>query len=98
MLSCFFLFRECEQPGSSLLRLEEADISLGKRPGEADIVLGKRPGEADIVLGKRPGEAELGLGKRPAEAEFGLGKILGGARMESRPSLSHLTYGQIANF
>jgi hypothetical protein len=87
MLSCFFLFRECEQPGSSLLRLDEADISLGKRPGEAD-----------IVLGKRPGEAELGLGKRPAEAEMGLGKILGGARMESRPSLSHLTYGQLANF
>jgi hypothetical protein len=86
MLSCFFLFRECEQPGSSLFRLDEADISLGKRPGEAD-----------IVLGKRPGEAELGLGKRPAEAALGLGKILGGARMESRPSLSHLTYGQIAN-
>jgi hypothetical protein len=86
MLSCFFLFRECEQPGSSLFRLDEADISLGKRPGEAD-----------IVLGKRPGEAALGLGKRPAEAELGLGKILGGARMESRPSLSHLTYGQLAH-
>jgi hypothetical protein len=35
MLSCFFLLRECEQPGRSLVRVEEAEISLGKRPGEA---------------------------------------------------------------
>jgi hypothetical protein len=34
MLSCFFLFSECVQPATSLLKLDEAEISLGKRTPE----------------------------------------------------------------
>jgi hypothetical protein len=59
MLSCFFRFRECVQPGTSLFKLDEAEISLGKRPPVA-----WRPAAEADASSPEDGGGLSGLAKR----------------------------------